>query len=135
MSQQLRRRYKHVKSLEDRLTQEAKRLREEAELLLLLRAQVLRRAPQAETPSHVSAWPRLPGLQPPKRDDGLLYRDDGANGLDGAACRLHRPLACRSVGSLSGRARFSLLVIGRDCSGRLLRQGLRFRRGCRAFKL
>jgi hypothetical protein len=48
MSQQLRRRYKHVKSLEDRLTEEAKRLREEAELLLLLRAQVLRKAPQAE---------------------------------------------------------------------------------------
>jgi hypothetical protein len=50
MSQQLRRRYKLVKSLEDRLNEEAKRLREEAELLLLLRAQVLRKAPQAETP-------------------------------------------------------------------------------------
>jgi hypothetical protein len=28
-----------------------------------------------------------------------------------------------------------LFLIGRDCSGRLLRQGLRFRRGCRAPKL
>jgi hypothetical protein len=74
MSQQLRHRYNHVKSLEDRLTEEAKWLREEAELLLLLRAQVLRKAPQAETPSHVSAWPRSPKLQPPKRDDGLRRR-------------------------------------------------------------
>jgi hypothetical protein len=54
MLQELRRRYKQVKSLEDRLTEDAKRLREEAELLPLLRAQVWRKARQAETGAHVT---------------------------------------------------------------------------------
>lgn len=64
----LRRRIKQNQSLEERLAAEAKRLREEAELLPpgALRDQVLRKARQAETGSHVSDWLRSPGLHPPK---------------------------------------------------------------------
>jgi hypothetical protein len=65
---QKRRRIKQVTSLEDRLSIEAKRLREQAELLPhgVLRDEVLRRARQAETGSHMSEWLRSPGLQPPR---------------------------------------------------------------------
>jgi hypothetical protein len=63
-----RRRFKQTVSLEDRLAEEARRLREEAELLPHgpLRDAALRRARQAETGSHMSEWLRSPGLQPPK---------------------------------------------------------------------
>ena len=63
-----RRRFKQIKSLEERLTEQAKRLREEAKLLppSAEREQLIRRARQAETGSHVSEWLRSPGLQPPK---------------------------------------------------------------------
>ena len=66
--QQQRRRFKQTQSLEDCLADEAKRLREEAKLLPpgTLREQVLRKARQAETGSHVSEWLRSPGLQPPR---------------------------------------------------------------------
>ena len=64
----LRRRFKHTRSLEERLAEEAKRLREEAKLLPhgAAREDFLRRARQAETGSHMSEWLRSPGLQPPK---------------------------------------------------------------------
>jgi hypothetical protein len=54
--------------LEDLLTTEAKRLREEAELLPpgAVRQQVLRKARQAETGSHISEWLRSPGLRSPE---------------------------------------------------------------------
>jgi hypothetical protein len=54
--------------LERRLAEEAKRLREAAELLPpgAVRDAALRRARQAETGSHISGWLRSPGLQPPK---------------------------------------------------------------------
>jgi hypothetical protein len=67
--QQQRGRFTQVKSLEERLADEAKRLREEAKLLPAgaLREQVLRKARQAETGSHVSEWLRSPGLQSPRR--------------------------------------------------------------------
>jgi hypothetical protein len=57
-----------TESLEQRLAQEAKRLREEAKLLPpgAEREGLIRRARQAETGSHVSEWLRSPGLQPPK---------------------------------------------------------------------
>lgn len=63
-----RRRFKQTLSLEERLAEEAKRLREQAELLPpgTLRDAVERKARQAETGSHVSEWLRSPGLQPPK---------------------------------------------------------------------
>jgi hypothetical protein len=63
-----RRRVKQTDSLEDRLAELAKRLREEAEMLPagLARDDTLRRARQAETGSHMSEWLRSPGLQPPE---------------------------------------------------------------------
>lgn len=63
-----RRRFKQTISLEERLAEEARRLREEAELLPHgpVRDEALRKARQAETSSHLSEWLRSPGLQPPK---------------------------------------------------------------------
>jgi hypothetical protein len=63
-----RRRIKQTRSLEERLAIEAKRLREEAQLLPPgpVREAALRRARQAETGSHMSEWLRSPGLQQPK---------------------------------------------------------------------
>ena len=64
----LRRRFKQTHSLEERLAEEAKRLREEAKLLPpgALRENLLRRARQCDTGSHMSEWLRSPELQPPK---------------------------------------------------------------------
>ena len=63
-----RRRIKHTISLEDRLGEEARRLREEAESLPHgpVREAALRRARQAETGASMSEWLRPYGLQPPK---------------------------------------------------------------------
>jgi hypothetical protein len=64
---QHRRRIKQILSLEERLAQEAQRLREEARSLPpgLRRDQLLRKARQCETGSHVSEWLQSAGLQPP----------------------------------------------------------------------
>ena len=64
---QKRRRFKQTISLEERIAEEARRLREEAESLPPgpVRDDALRRARQAETGSHMSEWLRSPGLQPP----------------------------------------------------------------------
>ena len=64
----LRRRFKQTQSLEVRLSEEAKRLREQAKLLPpgAVRETLLRKARQAETGSHMSQWLSSPGLQPPK---------------------------------------------------------------------
>jgi hypothetical protein len=59
-----RRRFSQTQSLEARLAEEAKRLREAAELLPP--GPVIRKARRAETGSHMSEWLRSPGLQPPK---------------------------------------------------------------------
>ncbi|MDN4987145.1 hypothetical protein QY049_28695 [Bradyrhizobium sp. WYCCWR 13022] len=63
-----RRRFKQTKSLEERLAEEAQRLREEAKLLPhgTLREQIIRKARQCETGSHMSDWLRSPGLKPPE---------------------------------------------------------------------
>lgn len=63
-----RRRFKQAQSLEQRLAEEARRLREEAKLLPpgALREAVLRRARQAETGMRMSEWLSSPGLQPPQ---------------------------------------------------------------------
>ena len=62
-----RRRFKQTLSLEERLAQEATRLRDEARLLPpgAEREALLRKARQAETGSHMSEWLSSPGLQPP----------------------------------------------------------------------
>ncbi|MHC2288740.1 MULTISPECIES: hypothetical protein [Bradyrhizobium] len=62
-----RRRFKQTRSLEERLAEEAKRLREEARLLPHgpAREQVIRKARQCETGSHMSEWLKSPGLKPP----------------------------------------------------------------------
>jgi hypothetical protein len=64
---QLRRRYGKAAPLEDRLAEEAKRLREEAKGLPpgAARDDLIRKARQCETGSHMSEWLRSPGLQPP----------------------------------------------------------------------
>ena len=65
---QTRRRFKQTVSLEERLAEEARRLREEAELLPHgpVREAALRKARQAETGSHMSEWLTSPGLKPPE---------------------------------------------------------------------
>ena len=62
------RRFTQTRSLEDRITEEAKRLRKEAKLAPLgaAREALLRRARQADTGAHMSEWLRSPELQPPK---------------------------------------------------------------------
>jgi hypothetical protein len=62
-----RRRFKHAQSLEERLAEEAKRLRAEAKLLPpgTERDALIRKARQAETGSHMSEWLRSTVLQPP----------------------------------------------------------------------
>ena len=65
---QQRKRIKQTMSLEERLAEEARRLREEAESLPHgpVRDAALRRARQAETGSHMSEWLTSPGLRPPE---------------------------------------------------------------------
>ena len=63
-----RRRVDQTASLEQRLTDEAKQLREKASWLPpgAARDDLLRKARQCETGSHMSGWLTSPGLQPPK---------------------------------------------------------------------
>jgi hypothetical protein len=65
---QMRRQSKQVLSLEERLAEEAKRLREDAASLPfgLEREGLLRKARQAETGSHMSEWLASPGLRAPE---------------------------------------------------------------------
>ncbi len=61
-------RFKQTVSLEERLAEEAKRLRAEAKLLPpgAARDALIRRARQAEIGSQMSEWLRSPGLRPPE---------------------------------------------------------------------
>lgn len=63
-----RRRVKQTLSLEERLAEQARSLREEAELLPHgpVRDAALRRAREAETGSRINDWLKSPGLKPPK---------------------------------------------------------------------
>ena len=63
-----RRRFKQTRSLEERLSEEAKRLREEARLLppSAERDEMIRKARQAEIASHMNDWLTSPGLRPPE---------------------------------------------------------------------
>ena len=62
-----RRRFKYTQSFEERLAEEAKRLRDEAKSLKPgdVRDELIRRARQAETGAHMSEWLRSPGLRAP----------------------------------------------------------------------
>jgi hypothetical protein len=64
---QQRRRVKQTDTLEERLAEEASRLREEAKTLKPgpERDVLIRKARQAETGSQMSEWLRSPGLRPP----------------------------------------------------------------------
>ena len=63
-----RRHFSQTQSLEELLAEEAKRLRAEAKLLPpgTTRDEIIRRARQAETGSHISEWLRSPELRPPE---------------------------------------------------------------------
>ena len=63
-----RRRFNQTQSLEERLAEEAKRLRAEAKLLPpgAARDEMIRKARQAETGSHMTEWLTSSGLQAPK---------------------------------------------------------------------
>ena len=63
-----RRRFNQAQSLEDRLAEEAKRLREKANSLRpgAARDELIRKAEQAETGVHISEWLRSSGLRPPQ---------------------------------------------------------------------
>ena len=63
-----RRRFKQIHSLEARLAEEARRLREKARSLPpgAVREEILRKARQAETGSHMTEWLTSPGLRPPE---------------------------------------------------------------------
>jgi len=65
---QRRRHFKQTQSLEARLAEEAKRLREEAKLLPpgAQRDELIRKARQSETGSHMTEWLTSPGLRPPE---------------------------------------------------------------------
>lgn len=65
---QPRRRFKQVHSLEARLAEEARRLREQARLLPpgAIREELMRKARQAETGSHMTEWLTSPELRPPE---------------------------------------------------------------------
>ena len=72
-----RRRFKHIASLQERLSQEAASCREQAKLLLpgAVREALLRKARQAETAAHIDDWLRSPGLQPPQEVARLVGKD------------------------------------------------------------
>lgn len=63
----VRRRIKHIRTLEERLAEEAQRLREAAKDTApgIEREHLLRKARQCETGSHMGQWLRSPGLKPP----------------------------------------------------------------------
>ncbi|WP_342723983.1 hypothetical protein AAFG07_33570 [Bradyrhizobium sp. B097] len=65
---QQRRRFKQTQSLEERLADEAQRLRLQADVLAPGpdREVILKKARQAETGAHMSEWLRSSELQPPK---------------------------------------------------------------------
>jgi predicted RNase H-related nuclease YkuK (DUF458 family) len=64
----LRRRVKHTQSLETRLSEEAKSLREKAKKLPPgpEQASLLRKARETEMVAQMTGWITSPGLQPPK---------------------------------------------------------------------
>jgi hypothetical protein len=66
--QQQRRRFKQTAPLDQRLIEEAQRLRKEAQGTHpgIERERLIRKARQAETASHIQEWLSSPGVQTPK---------------------------------------------------------------------
>jgi hypothetical protein len=66
-----RRSFKQTKSLKERLLEEARNLRDEAQLLPggLVRDAALRKARQTEAAAHMDDWLNSQGLRPPKKYD------------------------------------------------------------------
>ncbi|GIQ78729.1 hypothetical protein [Bradyrhizobium sp. RD5-C2] len=64
---QKRRRFKQTQSLEERLTEEAQSLREEAKTLppSAKKEAMLRKARHDEVAAHLTEWLMSPGLKPP----------------------------------------------------------------------
>ncbi|MBR0861634.1 hypothetical protein ACVIWV_006892 [Bradyrhizobium diazoefficiens] len=64
----MRSRFKQTKTLEQRLGEEAERLRQQAKLLAAGagREKLIRKARQAEIGLQISNWLRSPGLEPPE---------------------------------------------------------------------
>jgi hypothetical protein len=64
----MRKRIEHTNALDERLVDEAQRLRKQAKQLPYgkQREELLRKARQAETAAHITEWLTSPGLQPPK---------------------------------------------------------------------
>jgi hypothetical protein len=62
-----RRRFTQATSLEERLAEEARRLREQAKLLPpgWLREQAVRKARQMDVATHINEWLSSPGLRAP----------------------------------------------------------------------
>ena len=67
----IRRRFRQTITLEERLADEAKRLRDEAKKLPPgpEQAELLRKARENDVVSEVAGWITSPGLQPPKWGD------------------------------------------------------------------
>ena len=65
---QIRRRFKHTSSLEQRLNEEAAKLRQQARGTPagVERERLIRRAQQAESASHMNGWLSSSELQPPR---------------------------------------------------------------------
>lgn len=64
---EMRRRFKQVVSLKERLIQQAENLRGQADQVHgTQREELLRKAREAEMTAHVDDWLSSPGLQPPK---------------------------------------------------------------------
>jgi hypothetical protein len=64
-----RRRFKHIKTFQDRLAEEAEQSKAAAAQQppgSHARELLLRRARQAETAAHIVAWLKSPGLRPPE---------------------------------------------------------------------
>jgi hypothetical protein len=63
-----RQRIDHASSLQERLADQAQRFREQAKTLPPgpERDELIRKARQAETASHLSEWVASPGLRPPE---------------------------------------------------------------------
>jgi hypothetical protein len=70
-----RRRVKHIETFEERLAQEAIKLKEAADkqpIGSMARELLLRHARQAERASHINQWLSSPGLQRPKALKNLV---------------------------------------------------------------
>ncbi len=65
---QKRRRFKQIESLHERLSAFARDARDQADRLRPgpERDELLKKARQADTASHIDSWANSPGLQPPK---------------------------------------------------------------------